>query len=467
MYNVSEKSIHELKRDLEQGNVTSRNLVLAYMERIKLIDKSEEGLNSVLELNPDALFIADQLDAMRRDGEVLSPLHGIPILLKDNINTGDRMLTTAGAVALADNYAVEDAFITKLLREAGALILGKANMTEYANYMSYNMPGGYSSRGGQVYSPYDRVLNVSGSSSGSAVAVAASLAAVSVGTETSGSILSPACTNGVVGLKPTMGLVSRTGIIPISSTLDTAGPIARSVMDAAILLSVLAAPDQEDPATAQCKKKDYTTYLIDSAVENKRIGICKCDDQCYDEMYNKIADVIKQQGGRYKEIHALDNPTEAGSIMNYEFRSAMRNYLVKYGTAKAKSLSDIIRINQDHHTTNLKYGQLRMMDAENTASGCYIETEYIDLLLRREEYIKNLHQTFIDNDVDAVIIMGKSSIPPYSGFPGITVPLGLDSKGHPVGCCIIAKPFEDGSLMGIAHVLESHLAGRIPPVFNI
>ncbi|UUZ78921.1 hypothetical protein LJK88_27050 [Paenibacillus sp. P26] len=277
MKSIAEASIRELQARMKQGAWTSFGIVQHYMERIAEFDRQGPGLNSVLELNPDALGQAEAADAARRRGGTGGPLHGIPVLLKDNIDTADRMHTSAGSIALKDHYAQKDAFLVGQLRKAGAILLGKANMTEWANFMTKGMPGGYSSRGGQVLNPYGPGrLYAGGSSTGSAAAVAAGLAAAAVGTETSGSILNPAVHNSVVGIKPTVGLISRGGVIPLAHSQDTAGPLARTVADAALLLGVLSGADPEDAATglpSWDEAPDYTACLDAGGLEGARIGI--------------------------------------------------------------------------------------------------------------------------------------------------------------------------------------------------
>jgi len=277
MFDSTYASIQAIPKAYEEKRVTATEVVLQHLSRIAKIDSCEGGLKSVIEVNPDALFIAKALDRQLQTMDKLPPLFGIPILLKDNINTKDRLHTTAGSIALADNYAPYDAHIVKLLRQAGAVIIGKANMTEFANYMTReNMPSGYSSKGGQVLNPYNRDKSPSGSSSGSAVAVAAGFCTVSIGTETSGSILHPAGQNGIVGIKPTLGLASRSGIVPISSTHDIPGPMTRTVADAAILLGVIAGADPDDTAThisGISSDIDYTKHLDINGLKGVRIGI--------------------------------------------------------------------------------------------------------------------------------------------------------------------------------------------------
>src|SRR6056300_899971 len=271
-----EVSVTELQAQMQSGTLTAVELTTAYLDRIALLDQSEGGVHSIIEINPDALQIAAELDAERASGTVRGPLHGIPVVIKDNIDTGDQMLTTAGSLALTHGPAPDDAFVVKQLREAGAIILGKTNLSEWANFRSSRSSSGWSGRGGQTRNPYVLDRSPCGSSSGSGAAVSANFATLAVGTETNGSVVCPSSTNGIVGIKPTVGLVSRDGIIPISETQDTAGPMARTVADAAVLLGAMAGVDPSDEATANAKlHADYTQFLDDSALEGKRIGILK------------------------------------------------------------------------------------------------------------------------------------------------------------------------------------------------
>lgn len=275
-FEIVEATLSDIQAALDSGEITSRQLVLMYLERIADHDKNGLTVNSVLEINPDALFIAESLDVERQLQGPRGPLHGIPVLLKDNINTGDNMHTSAGSLALADSFAGEDAFIVRRLREAGAIIMGKANMTEFANFMTNGMPSGYSSRGGQVLNPYNISTPTGGSSAGSAVAVACNFCTVSVGTETSGSILNPGNLGSIIGIKPTVGLISRSGILPLSSTQDTAGPMARTVRDAVLLLNALLGQDAGDAAMGTNRGKvheDYTVFLDADGLRGARIGI--------------------------------------------------------------------------------------------------------------------------------------------------------------------------------------------------
>ena len=287
---LNEVTIGMLQQKMQSKEYTSRSITKMYLKRIETIDKNGPKLNAVIELNKDALAIADAMDNERAAGKVRGPLHGIPVLIKDNISTGDTMHTTAGALAIADNIYKEDAFIVKKLRDAGAVILGKTNLSEWANFRSSHSTSAWSSRGGQTKCPYILDRNPSGSSAGSGTAASANLCAIAIGTETDGSIVSPSSVNGLVGIKPTVGLWSRTGIIPISKTQDTAGPMARTVTDAAILLGLLAGDDPQDAYTAASKgkvEKDYTKFLDAGGLKGKRIGVekdgltCKCSDGCH------------------------------------------------------------------------------------------------------------------------------------------------------------------------------------------
>ncbi|MGZ4112943.1 MAG: amidase family protein, partial [Tumebacillaceae bacterium] len=335
-----EATIEDLQEKMASGEVTSAQLVLLYFDRIARFDKNGPKLNSVLELNPDALFIAEALDLERQVKGPRGPLHGIPVLVKDNIDTGDKMHTSAGSLALANSYAAEDSFVAKQLRAAGAVILGKANMTEWANFMTVNMPNGFSSRGGQVLNPYGPgQFDVGGSSSGSGSSVAANLATVAVGSETSGSILSPAGRNSLVGIKPTVGLVSRTGIIPIAHSQDTAGPMARTVADAAILLGALTGVDERDPATLSSEGRylsDYTTCLDANGLQGARIGIAR--DYYFAEeldeeqlaLIEAAIEVLKQAGAEVIDSIAIENAKEIDDnydVLVYEFKPALNAYL--------------------------------------------------------------------------------------------------------------------------------------------
>jgi len=468
MYNPEELTIAQLQKDLSDGKVTTRELVLSYMQRIARLDSCSGGLNSVLELNPEALVTADRLDSLRAEGKVLSGLHGIPIMLKDNINTADRMHTTAGALALKDHFASSDAFIVSKLREAGAIIMGKLNMTEFANYMSYNMPGGYSSRGGQVICPYDPKLNPRGSSSGSAVAAAASLCAAAIGTETSGSIIYPSAVNGIVGLKPTAGLVSRSGIFPISYTLDTPGPMCRTVADVAVLLEVIAGEDENDAVTLGSKSENYLDGLDKVHLNGLRIGLSRSSEQPKnaDKAIQRLLSLIKDSGAELVEIKAIENSLEVQPIMRNEFSAAVDFYLSKETDPPVKTLADIIRYNEEHSDMALRYGQQRMIDAHNTSTCRHVDVEYIQAITARDTAAKELDRLFEEKRLDIILHTDKTNYAAFTGFPGLSLPIGSDDDNHPAYVCLMARQFDEAHLLAIAYQLEKILGDRFAPKFD-
>ncbi len=457
-------TISELHTAFRDGSLTVRELVLSFLARIAEIDKTENGLNSVLELNPDALFIADRLDKKIRSGEPLGALFGIPVLLKDNINTADRMHTSAGSLALQDHYASYDAFIVKRLREADAVILGKANMTEFANFITDGeMPSGYSSRGGQVINPHVRENTPSGSSSGSAVAVAAGLCTVSVGTETCGSIVSPAGQNGIVGLKPTLGLVSRNGIIPIAHTFDIAGPMARTVEDTAKLLNVLAGVDPEDASThAQPKRMKYD-YLLNADLKGTRIGIYR--PQIPDELsladdrkasFDQFCKSLSDAGAILTDDIKIDLEFNMWNMMRYEFKSDMNYYLSTLGgRAALKTLGDIIAYNEAHAETALKYGQSTFVNIENNTSGNMTEPEYLHELATRESVIRGFDQVFEQYDIDIILCRTFNNIiAPFTGFPSLILPIGQQQNRQPIDCYLMARRYDEVTLLNAAYAIE-------------
>ena len=465
MYNPEELTIVQLQKDLSDGKVTSRELVLSYLDRIARLDSCPGGLNSVLELNPEALVIADRLDRLRSDGNLLSGLHGIPIMLKDNINTADRMRTTAGALALKNHFASSDAFIVSKLREAGAIILGKLNMSEYANYMSYHMPGGYSSRGGQVICPYDRKLNPMGSSSGSGVAAATSLCAAAVGTETSGSIIYPSAVNGVVGLKPTAGLISRSGIFPISCTLDTAGPMARTVADVAALLEVMAGEDVNDVVTIGSKADSYLEKLDKVPLKGLRIGLSRASThpKCTDKAIEALLTLLKNGGAKLIDIDTIEIAPEVQAIMRNEFSAAVDFYLSREIDPPVKTLDEIIQFNQQHADTALKYGQQRMLDAHNTSTCRHIDPEYIEAIMVRANAAEQLDKLFDEKRLDIILLTDKTNYAAFTGFPGLSLPIGADDDGHPACSCWMARKFDEARLLAVAYQVEKVLGARFAP----
>ena len=362
MYSVKEKTILELTRDLNNGTITSKELVKAYLKEIAKYDSG--NLNSVLEINPDALFIAEKCDVMRSEGQAEGILFGIPILIKDNIDTNDKMHTTAGSLALLNNKPKDDSGVAHFLRESGAIILGKTNMTEFANFMTEKMPSGYSSRGGQVINPYNEKITPSGSSSGSGVATACSFAAACVGTETNGSIISPSKNNCIVGIKPTVGLVSRRGIIPISHTQDTAGPMARTVRDAAILLTAISGMDHEEEEStltipSENMEINYLDYTMES-VEGMRIGYVTDGELNENEQnsLNLAVDVLTKAGAELVPIklNYKNNSQNNMAVLLHEFKAGLNSYLLSTD-CNMKSLKDVIEYNKAHSKECLVHGQ--------------------------------------------------------------------------------------------------------------
>jgi amidase len=475
MFDIKYTTIQEIHKAFKEKQITVRALVLSYLSRIAKIDKCTGGLNSVLEINPDALFIADVLDERLQNGEELTPLFGIPVLLKDNINTADRLHTSAGSVALADNYAPYDAYIVECLRKAGAIILGKANMTEFANYMSRDgMPSGYSSRGGQVLNPYNRSKTPSGSSSGPAVAVAAGLCTVSIGTETAGSIISPAGQNGIVGIKPTLGLVGRSGIIPISSTHDTAGPMTRTVRDAAVILSVIAGTDPSDAVTHSHNSDvpvDYTKYLDKEGLKGVRIGINRSQKlenfilseegkAAFDNLCRSVSDV----GAILIDNINIDSNFSIGKIMRNEFKACMNYYLsTLHGSTKMKTLKDIIEYNQTNSSIALKYGQSILIDAENNTSGTLTEPDYIEALEEREKTIAELDRLFDENGIDIMLCETFTNIAPFTGFPCMTIPIGQRQDKLPMDSYWIARRFDEATLLKVTYAVEQLIGLCLSP----
>ena len=472
MINMEELTVAKISQMLADGEISSRQLVLNYMERIALYDKSGPKLNSVLELNPDAVYIAEAMDRERAKGKLRSPLHGIPILIKDNINTHDKMRTTAGSIALDDNFAPYDAWIVKKLREAGLIIMGKTNMTELANYMSYTMKNGYSSRGGQVINPYNPEGDVWGSSSGSAVAMSANLCALAIGTETDGSIIWPSHMNGTVGLKPSRGLVSRTGIIPICTAQDTAGPMTRTVADAAALLNIIVGEDPEDPYT-WCRDipEDYTAYLDKDGLKGLRLGINR---GYYDDFSQEQKDIAEKA---YKAMEAcgaelvqdvnLPHLRSDASVLLYEFKMCLNAYLASNPHLRCRSLKDMIDYYGAHPQEGLKYGMSILLDAQYNTSGNCTDPKYIldKAKCQREAQEEGLLKLMDENNLDVLICPGITDCSPISGYPSIIVPAGYSSDNMPFGITFVGRPFSEPTLIAAAYAFEQATHARKAPKF--
>ena len=494
-FEMEEATIAGLQRDMVSEKQTSLSITTEYIERIESLDRKGPTLRSVLEINPDALSVAAELDRERKERGTRGPLHGIPVLIKDNIDTADRMTTTAGSYALEGSIPLRDAFIAKRLREAGAVILGKTNLSEWANFRSTHSSSGWSGRGGQTKNPYVLDRNPCGSSSGSGSAVAANLCAVAVGTETDGSIVCPAALNGIVGIKPTLGLVSRSGIIPISHSQDTAGPMARTVTDAAILLNVLAGIDARDSATARSRGKsrpDYTRFLDVNGLKGARIGIARAKFFGYsdaaDKVVNEAIDAMKQRGAVI--VDPADIPT-AGKfddtefeVLLYEFKAGLNAYLATLGVgARVRSLADIIAFNEREKTKEMPYfGQEIMLMAQK--KGPLTDKKYRDALARnlRMSRTQGIDAVMTKHRLDAIVaptgspawptdlingdhFTGASSTPAaVAGYPNINVPAGFVSD-LPIGISFFGRAWSEPKLISIAFAFEQATRHRRAPRF--
>ncbi|WP_366248333.1 amidase family protein [Terribacillus aidingensis] len=470
IFTIKEMTITSLQTDLAAGNITSVQLVQTYLERIATADSCEEGTNSVLEINPDALFIAEQMDLERKESKLRGPLHGIPVLIKDNIDTADGMHTSAGTLVLADNFAKQDAFIVRKLREAGAIIIGKVNMTEWANFMSEPMPNGFSGRGGQVRNPYGS-FDVGGSSSGTGAAIANNLAVVGIGTETSGSILSPSSSNSLVGIKPTVGLVSRKGIIPIAHSQDTAGPMTRTVQDAALLLQVIAGRDEADPATLFAPSlPDYTAYIRTEGLKGKRLGIdgVTLDNLAPEkrELMEKAFTALREQGAELINVK-VPEITRESSVLYHEFKHGVNRYLRTVSShLPAHTLKEVIEWNRINTETALQHGQ-DILEASEKTDGTLKQADYLQDRLAdiRQSRTEGLDRVMADGKLDAIIFPSYygCDIAAKAGYPSITVPAGYTEAGEPFGITFTAGAFEESTLIEIGYSYECATQHRKAP----
>jgi amidase len=492
-FELSEATITDLQQKMQAKQYTSRSITELYLKRIEEIDKNGPKLNSVIELNKDALNMADSMDKERVNGKVRGPLHGIPVLIKDNVNTADNMHTTAGSLALADNFAKQDAFIVHQLRQAGAVILGKTNLSEWANFRSTRSTSAWSSRGGQTKCPYILDRNPSGSSAGSGSAVAANLCTIGIGTETNGSIVSPASVNGLVGLKPTVGLWSRTGIIPISKTQDTAGPMTRSVKDAAILLGALASVDAQDSYTLSSKgkaEKDYTKFLDINGLQGKRLGIEKSaldDKSGVAGILQEALKILKSKGATIIEIE-LNKELNVGrsefDVLLYEFKDGLNQYLSN-ANSKIKTLTDVIAFNKQNEAKAMPFFKQEILE-QAQAKGDLKSKEYLDALKKTSEGTqKVIDKILTDNKLDAII--GPTNGPAgcidlvngdydngfsfsgpaaMAGYPHITVPMGL-VYGLPVGLSFFSTAYTEGNIIKLGYAYEQASKKRVAPTFKV
>jgi amidase len=496
-FEFDEATIADLQRRMKGGEISAHSLTQAYLSRIQEMDSrtanNGPGLNAVIEVNPDALAIAAELDKERKAKGPRGPMHGIPVLIKDNIDTADRMQTTAGSLALVGSKPAQDAGVARKLREEGAVILGKTNLSEWANIRSSHSTSGWSGRGGQTRNPYVLDRNPCGSSSGSGAAVSANLCAVAVGTETDGSIVCPSSANGIVGIKPTLGLISRAGIIPISHSQDTSGPMARTVRDAAILLGALAGSDSRDAATAEANAKlhqDYTQFLDPNGLKGARIGVARKYfgfSDSVDALMNHVIDEMKSAGAVIVDPADLESfgkfdDTELLVLM-YELKADLNAYLASRPGAGVHTLADVIAFNEKNKEREMPYfGQDLFLKAQE--KGSLTDKQYLDALaanhkLSREGGIDGVMDKF---HLDAIVAPtggpawltdlvdgdhssgGSSNAAAVAGYPNINVPAGL-IFGLPVGISFFGRAWSEPALLKIAYGFEQLVKARQKPQF--
>ena len=488
-FDIEEITVSELQEAMKTGKMSAREITQKYLDRIREIDPK---INSIIEINPDALAIADAMDKERKAKKVRSPMHGIPVLLKDNIDTADKMKTTAGSLALLDAPTPKrDAFIVKKLRDAGAVILGKTNLSEWANFRSSNSSSGWSGRGGQTHNPYILDRNPCGSSSGSGAAVAANLAAVAVGTETDGSIVCPSSICGLVGIKPTLGLVSRTGIIPIAHSQDTAGPMTRSVSDAAILLTALVGADTKDSITTTAKgEKDYTGFLQKDGLKGARIGVARDfwgKNEAVDKIMNSALDLMKGAGAILVDV-TFPTLRQFGDaeyeVLLFEFKADLNKYLSERG-GKHKTLADLIKFNEENRAREMPYFEQEIFIQAEAKSD--LEDRAYRLSLLQSKVLtqdKGIDAVIKKDNLDAIVApsnsptwmidlvngdcgsnyVSSSGLAAVAGYPNVTVPAGT-LRELPIGISFFGKAFSEGSLIKFAYAFEQLSKARKPPKF--
>jgi amidase len=493
-FELDEATIADLQKGMASGKHSAQSLVRKYLDRIDDIDKHGPAVNSVLELNPDALAIAADLDKERKAGHVRGPLHGIPVLIKDNIDTHDRMTTTAGSLALGGSIPLQDSFVAKKLRDAGAVIIGKTNLSEWANFRSSHSSSGWSGRGGQTKNPYVLDRNPCGSSSGTGASIAANLAAIGVGTETDGSVVCPSNANSLVGIKPTLGLISRAGIVPIAHSQDTAGPMCRTVTDAAILLGALTGIDARDDETRASAGKsftDYTKFLDANGLKGARIGVHRKAfgfNDAVDKLMTDCIDIIKKRGAIV--IDPANIPTQGKfddtelEVLLYEFKADLNSYLASLGPrAPVKSLKEIIDFNEQYRDREMPYfGQDLFIKAQ--AKGPLTDKAYRDALAKNRRLSRKEGIDFVmdKEKLDALIAPtggppwptdwvngdhftgGYSTASAVAGYPHITVPAGY-VFGMPVGISFFGRAWSEPALIKFAYAFEEATKARRAPRF--
>ncbi|MEZ5305732.1 MAG: amidase [Pyrinomonadaceae bacterium] len=490
-FDIEEKTVVELQKAMSSGEITSAGLVSIYLQRIKEIDPK---LNSIIEVNPDAIRIAETADAERKAGRVRSPLHGIPFVVKDNLDTADKMRTTAGSLALVDApKPKKDSHVVRLLRESGAVLIGKTNLSEWANFRSDNSSSGWSGVGGQTHNPYILDRSPCGSSSGSGASIAANLAAIAVGTETDGSVVCPSSINGIVGIKPTLGLVSRSGIIPIAHSQDTAGPMCRTVADAAALLNVMSGADPEDEITVEGAKraeKDYTAFLKADSVRGMKLGVVRKyfgRNKSVDGLMESALSKLKEMGAELVDVEMPGfgkTGEDEYQVLLYEFKADLNKYLANRG-GKHKSIADLIEFNEANKARSMPYFGQDIFEAAEE-KGPLTEMAYKLALMRskffaQDQGIDYAHEKY---GIDALVApsnaqtwlidlvngdnpreyVGSSSMPAVAGYPNITVPAGFLNK-LPIGISFFGKAFSEGKLISIAYAWEQATKARRKPEF--
>ncbi|MET3122746.1 amidase [Oxalobacteraceae bacterium GrIS 2.11] len=488
---IIEAEVTELQALMQAGKLTATALTESYLSRIKAIDKSGPHLNAIIELNPDALSIARELDLERKKSGPRGPLHGIPVLIKDNIATADRMQTTAGSLALLGAKAPRDAFLVKQLRKAGAIILGKTNLSEWANLRSSRSTSGWSGRGGLTKNPYALDRNCSGSSSGSAAAVAASLATLAVGTETDGSVVSPASLCSLVGIKPTLGLISRDGIVPIAHSQDTAGPMTRTVRDAAILLTALTGADERDSATTHTINTDYTQFLDKDGLKGARIGVVRNampGNLRQQAIVDQAMEVMKQQGAVLIDVEVPNISKYADSeleVLLFELKADLNKYLAEFGKGSAvATLADVIAFNEKNRAREMPYFDQELL-IKAQEKGDLNSDAYLQALQNNHQYSRaeGIDQIMKEQRLDAlfastgapawitdyingdhIVDTGFSTPAAVAGYPHITVPAGLFA-GLPVGVSFVAGPYAEGMIIKLAYSYEQASKKRKVPTY--